>query len=213
MAEYCTASDLYSFGVPRGGIPNPARLVSLVSTSTEVMTLDGHGFDTDDPILFRAEAGGSMPSPLVAGTTYYAIVVSDSTFSVALTAGGSAVNLTTAGSHVLVYTPLPITDCIQWASDVIDEHLVGNSTPLTVPYPKIVVAACADLAASRLLQLTGGATVDLAAKLASTQDLLKSWRKGIALHKSAGQKSGNLAVTGTALLGDTRWSYSGVDKL
>ena len=41
------------------------------------VTLDEHAFATNDPLTFRAQAGGSLPAPLVEGTTYYAIEVDD----------------------------------------------------------------------------------------------------------------------------------------
>jgi phage gp36-like protein len=193
MAQYCTESQLYEHGVPRGGIPNPARLC-YPSASTDIITLDGHGFATDAELLFRVESGGTMPSPLSAGTTYYAIPLTSDTFKVSTSAGGSVVNLTTAGTSVLVSTPLPIDAAITWASDLIDNMLVGNSTPLTAPYPAIIQVACAELAAIRLMQLTGGATIPLTEKLAQTQKLIDRFAKGIPIVKSASQKSGNLAV-------------------
>jgi phage gp36-like protein len=197
VTYYCDEADLYEYGVPRGGLPNPARIVT-VNTSTEVFSLDGHGFRADTQLLFRAESGGSLPSPLAAGTTYYAIPVTSDTFRVSTSASGSAVNITTPGTNVLVSTPLPTMQSIAWASEMIDNMLVGNVAPFS-PVPAIVRAACADLAATRLLQLTGGATVDLAAKLASTNATLSMWRKtGSPLPANAGQASANLAVVASA---------------
>src|SRR6478609_2025292 len=98
MADpYSTVSDLYAYGVPRGAVPNPARLAASVLASSDAFTLDEHGFATDDPVSFRAEAGGALPAPLVAGTTYYAIALTASTFKVAAAVAGAALDLTTDG--------------------------------------------------------------------------------------------------------------------
>lgn len=192
---YCDEADLYEFGVPRGGFPNPARPVT-VATGSEILSLEGHGFRDDSELVFRAEAGGGMPSPLAAGTTYYAKVLTLDTFQVAAATGGAAINITTAGSNVLVSTPLPALQAIAWASEVIDNMLQGNVTPLD-PVPQIVRATCADLAAARLLQLTGGGTIDLAAKLQQTNANLAMWRKGSPLVGVTG-KQAQLAVTASA---------------
>ena len=60
--QYCTEADLYDYGLPRGSLPNPGRIVAEVASGTEILTLDGHGFRDDSELLFRAEAGGSLPS-------------------------------------------------------------------------------------------------------------------------------------------------------
>ncbi len=127
MAEsYCAASDLYDFGMPRGAATNPGHLIASVSAGANTLELDQHGFAAGNPVLFRAEAGGSLPSPLVEGTTYYAIPVTESTFSVAATDGGAAIDLTTAGSRILVIAPLPVTQAIAWASRIIDDMLPAH---------------------------------------------------------------------------------------
>ena len=88
MTAYATRSDVYKYGLPRGMLANPGRLCASVLASTNAFELDGHGFETDDPILLRAEGTGAMPAPLVAGTTYYAIRVSESIFRIAATPAG-----------------------------------------------------------------------------------------------------------------------------
>ena len=87
---YSSPADLYAFGVPRGALPNPGRLAGVVSAADNTIELDVHGFALDDLVSFRAEAGGSLPLPLVAGADYYAIPVRESYFSVASVAGGPA---------------------------------------------------------------------------------------------------------------------------
>ena len=105
---YCERSDVFRW-FPRGGVSNPARFVSAVSAASETLTVDGHGLQLNDEVTFRAESGGTLPSPLVAGTTYYAIPVTDSTFQVSATSGGAAVNTVSNGSGAapLSWNPQP----------------------------------------------------------------------------------------------------------
>lgn len=208
MPAYCEAADLYDHGLPRGGLPNPGRVVDAVVTGTEVMTLDGHGFREDAELVFRAEEGGSLPSPLAEGTTYYAIPLTDATFSVAASAGGAAVNLTTEGVMVIVTTPLPVTAAIEWASAWVDEQ-IPHVLPLEEPYPKTIVAAVADLATARLLRYTGAASVALEEKLAVTQRLLERWARGVPVRGVTRPVSANLAAV-VSSGGDPRgWSSPG----
>jgi hypothetical protein len=217
MANYCTTSDLYDFGLPRGGIPNPARLAAdpPASASTNAIELDGHGFATDDPVSFRAEAGGSLPAPLVAGTIYYAIPLSEGYFSVAETAGGAAIDLTTAGSAVVVHTPLPVDAAIEFASALIDDMLPAHVVPLTAPYPPIVVMSCAELAAAKLAARSGAASVSLTAMADAARKRLERWGQGIPLRGTnvSAQTPANLAQSATApaldVRGFRRWGGTG----
>lgn len=205
MSAYCVTADLYDHGLPRGGLPNPGRLVADVTIATEVLELDGHGFRDDAELIFRAEAGGSLPSPLVAGTTYYAIVVSDSTFQVAATAGGAAIDLTTAGSNIVVVTPLPFATAIAWASSMVDDFLPAHVVPLESPYPPSVVAVTADLAIARLLMHTGGASRDfVTTKLMEAQKLLSRWAKGVPLRGENVPPAAGLAAVAVATATDPR---------
>jgi hypothetical protein len=55
-----------------------------------------------DEVFFVIQTGGSLPSPLVANTTYYVKNANAQTFQLAATAGGAAINLTTAGSAFFI---------------------------------------------------------------------------------------------------------------
>lgn len=78
--------------LPLGGL---FPVAASVGSST--FTIAGHGLSTNDPVLVMS-VGGSVPSPLVAGTTYYAVNVATDTFKVAATSGGSAITLTDNGT-------------------------------------------------------------------------------------------------------------------
>lgn len=74
-----------------------------VDTGTEELTwASAHGCSTGEMVSFTAS---SMPSPLVAGTSYYAIVVNTTVMQVATTRDNAlvptAINLTTTGTSVV----------------------------------------------------------------------------------------------------------------
>ncbi len=214
MASYCSESDLYDFGIPRGGIPNPGRLAAdpPANATTDAVELDVHGFVADDPVSFRAEAGGSLPSPLVAGVAYYAKPVGESYFQVAAAPGGAAIDLTTAGSGVLVLAPLPIAAAIEFASALIDDMIPAHAVPLQEPYPPIVVMTCAELAAAKLAARSGTASVSLSATADAARKRLERWAQGIPLRGTgaSAQTPTNLAQSATAPLLDTRgWARWG----
>lgn len=205
---YCAESDLYDFGVPRGGIPNPGRLAAEppASASTNAIELDGHGFTLNDPVSFRAEAGGSLPAPLVASTTYYAIPAGDSYFRVAAAPDGAAIDITTAGSGVVVLTPLPIAEAIEYASALIDDMLPAHAVPLEAPYPPIVVMTCAELAATKLAVRSGSASVSLSGTADVARKRLERWAQGVPLRgaNTSGQTPANLARSAVAPTLDSR---------
>lgn len=192
-SAYCTEGDLYKSGLPRGGLPNPGRLISAINATTNLFTLDGHGFVADDVLVFRAEDGGSMPSPLVAGTSYYAKPVTDSTFQVAAAGGGAAIDLSTAGASVVVTIDLDLDAAIEWASALIEDFVPAHLVPLSAPYPTIVIATTADLAVARLLAGTAQAQAQIADKIAAAQKLLERWAKSYPIRGANAPASANLA--------------------
>ncbi len=212
MAGYCTRADLYSFGLPRGTIPNPGRLLLSVDAGADRLLLGDHGFALNDPVSFRAELGGALPSPLVAGVQYFAIPVTDDLFQVSATSGGAAINLTTAGSEILVMSPLPVDSAIDWGKEAIDQVLIAHAVPLEAPYPPIVVMTNAELAAAKLGFFSGAGSKSLADMLASANTRLEKWAKGVPL-RGANVKSDdrtNLAVSASVPYADRRgWSRFG----
>jgi hypothetical protein len=199
---------LWDFGVPRGGIPNAGRLAPEppASVSSNAIELDGHGFASGDPVSFRAEGGGSLPLPLVEGTTYYAIPVGQNHFQVAASAGGAAIDLTTAGEGVVVLEPLPTEAAREYATALIYDMLPAHAVPLAEPYPPIVVMTCAELAAAKLAARSGSASVSLAATADAARKRLERWAQGVPLRGtgSAEQTPTNLAQSAVAPALDVR---------
>lgn len=177
MSAYCTQADV-ELRVPSEQLPRPARLVSSVSASTDTLTLEGHGLATDAPVTFRAESGGSLPSPLVAGTAYYAIRLTDSTFQIAAAAGGSAIDLTTTGTNVLLIKRIPWETAITWGSAIVDDSTPAHVVPFTSPYPQIVIEVTAELAAEWLRAWAGSLSAQLADRITWAQARIDRWSKG-----------------------------------
>lgn len=208
-SEYCEPADLFRYAVPRGSFPNPGRLLGDVATGTEILTLDQHGFEDDQPLVFRAEGGGSLPAPLVEGTTYYAIPLTDSTFQVAAAPAGAAIDLTTEGSGIVVTAELPITSWIRAASAEADEA-IGHDVPLEAPYPQAVVTFTAVRAAELGLIHTGQAPGVLAEAMKVERAKLDRWRAGVRPRGPNAPAAANLAITGSAASADPRgWGTGG----
>ncbi len=201
MTAYATRRDVFRYGLARGTIAGEGRLVASSVASTNILELEGHGFETDDEVLVRAIEGGTLSAPLVAGTTYYVIRLTDSTFQLAATAAGSAIDLTTNGVTMLVSIALPFAEILEFYSRFVDAFLPAHLVPLEAPYPVTVVALVAELAAKRLQLIAGVSSVAMTETELAAKAQLERWAKGIPLRDSAATASANLAVTST--LGDT----------
>lgn len=75
---------------PNGGDPREF----IVDASTDTVRSLAHGYSDGQAIVFY---GDTCPSPLVEGQVYYARDATTDTFKVAGTAGGSPIDLTSAG--------------------------------------------------------------------------------------------------------------------
>ena len=210
-SEYCTTSDLYTFGLPRGGLPNPARLVDDVDVASNTFALDEHGFVDGDEVTFRADSiDGAVPAGLTENVTYYALRVNDNVFRVSATSGGAAVDLTTAGNRVLVASPIPYRGAIQWASEIVNDMLPAHLVPLTAPIPELVRMTTAELAVGKLMARQGATPVSLSATVRDAQDRLKRWAKGVPLRGPDAPKRANLsAVASSGYLDAAGWKTSG----
>lgn len=93
-------------------IANPTVITTLnhnflpadVNTGSDVITILSHGFLESSKIIFSST--GTLPSPLVAGTTYYVKNATANSFQVSTTPGSGAIDLTTSGTGTFnVATP------------------------------------------------------------------------------------------------------------
>lgn len=87
----------WGWGTITGG--SPLANTCTADAGTDFITSVGHGMTNGTPVWFLST--GTVPGGLVAGTTYYVVNKTVDTFQVALTAGGSAIDLTSAGSGTI----------------------------------------------------------------------------------------------------------------
>ena len=93
--------------------PQPPKVAtSSVSTTTDLITMTGHGYVTGDVITYRANGGTAMAG-LTDATAYHVIRVSDDTFKVATTAAnasaGTNISITGTGNSSQFFTGRGIT--------------------------------------------------------------------------------------------------------
>jgi hypothetical protein len=203
VSAYCTPANVYEW-LPRGSVSAQPLLVASVDVSANTFTINGHGLADDDALTFRAEAGGSLPSPLVAGTTYYANVSSDSVFSVSASCGGADVNLTTAGENVVAVVALPWSRWIESASAEVEQLLPAHCVPLDAPYPEPVISYTAGLVAGKALSFCGVSSASIEAGLERVRRELDTWRKNVPLRGAIVPPSANQAVRATTTNTDPR---------
>lgn len=89
--------------------------VTISNASPGVVTLASHGFAADDPVVFSTT--GTLPTGLTAGTKYFVkTVLSANTFTVSATAGGAAINTSSAGSgtHSVTWIYSSLASDAQW---------------------------------------------------------------------------------------------------
>lgn len=92
-----------------------------VDTGTDVITANNHG-RSDGEIIRLWNSGGALPAGLSDVVNYFVINSTANTFEVSLTAGGAAVDITSAGTgaHFAGFMPKPIKQSILWL--VGDKH-------------------------------------------------------------------------------------------
>lgn len=198
MAAYSTRADLYRYGgIARGNLVGEGRLVASSTASTDLLELAGHNFETDDQVTVRATEGGTLSAPLVAGTVYYVIRISDSTFKLSATAGGAAINISSDGVSMVVTAQLPVDEMLEMYSRWVDAFLPAHLVPLSAPYPVVVTAIVAQLAGKALMNLDGKSSELVNATELSAKAQLERWAKGLPLRDTRATTSANKAVSAT----------------
>lgn len=195
---YCSRGDVTK-RLPIGTATSPGGMTASSLASSDALTLDGHGLETDDTVTVRALEGGTLPTPLDASTTYYAIRVDHATFKLAASAGGSAVNLTTNGTDVFVVREPDYDTWIEfysrWADSFLPQHLVPMGVDEAV-HP-LVRGIVADLTAKRVLNVAGQDSAVLNTAELAAKAQLERFAKGIPLRGASTTASANRAIVST----------------
>jgi len=144
--------NAYNFGQnllfgPRGGgiyywtaptLTNPGVLLNstgglvTISYASPAVVVSGVNLPNNSAIQLGV-TGGSLPSPLATNTTYYVINVSGTSFNLATTQGGAAINTTNAGSgtfYISVLGDVPLFQNALTVSDASNFVLVFGTNAL-----------------------------------------------------------------------------------
>lgn len=164
-------------------------------SSNSLITLNEHSFETGDAVYFRAADGGALAAPLVAGTAYYAIKVSESSFQVSTTPTGGPITLTSNAVSMIVWADLPFDALLEYYSRFVDGFLPAEAVPLAAPYPVTVIAIVATLVAKRIQFLSGMMSASMDEAEAGAAKQLERWVKGLPVRdKAITQQQTNLAT-------------------
>jgi hypothetical protein len=195
---YCNRRDVNRW-IAAGEITGASRLAASALASSDTITLDGHGLETDDTITFRAAEDGALPAELVEGTVYYAIRLTNATFKVSATAGGAAINLTANGAEVIVHREPDYDDKIEFYSRWADGHLPAHLVPLEEPIHPLVKGIVAQLAGKALLNADGKASALVDAAELAGKAQLERYAAGLPLRGAAVTPAANLATVSTVV--------------
>lgn len=87
-------------------IGSPIAIAGISSSTDKVTTTSAHGLSAGDVVRFAALNGGSLPAELD-GVAVFVLADTSTTFKVAATSGGSAIDITSAGSGDLYVYKVP----------------------------------------------------------------------------------------------------------
>lgn len=195
---YCSRRDV-SRRLPLGSVSSPSGIVASSVATSDVITCDGHGLETDDEVTVRAIAGGTLSAPLAEGTTYFAIRLTNATFQLAATTGGSAINLTSDGVSMMVIREPLFDEHIEfysrWADGLLPAHLV----PLQAPIHPLVRGVVADCAAKRVLNADDKSSAAVDATELAGKAILERYAVGLPLRGAPVTGPANLAVSGASV--------------
>lgn len=180
--------------------------------STDVLTYDGHALETDDEVTVRAASAGTLSAPLVAGTVYYAIRLTNATFKLAASAGGAALNITSDGVEMVVTREPKFNDVIEFVSRWADTFFPAHAVPLVAPIHPLVRGVVADVSAKRVLNANGQHSAAVKEAELDGKAILERHAAGMPLRGGTAQTPTNLAITATSVSsgGDPRGFGSGL---
>jgi hypothetical protein len=84
------------------GLLVASEVLFTADATTDMLSAPGHAIVDADPVVFTTIAGATLPTGVTAGVTYYARdIVASTSFKVAASAGGTAINLTASGGGIV----------------------------------------------------------------------------------------------------------------
>lgn len=194
---YCFRSDVTK-RLPPGTIVSAAGLVASALGATDLVTYDGHSFETNDALSVRATENGALPTPLVEGTVYYAIRLTNATFKLAATVDGGPINLTSDAVSMIVMREPDFDGWIEYYSRWAETSLPAHAVPLgrTEPVHPLVRGLVADLVAKRMFNVGGSASTTIDQMEVAAVAQLERYAAGLPLRGAPVPEATNLAVSG-----------------
>lgn len=117
---------------------------SIASTNVNVTT---DAFTTNTPLAtgwaVQASSTGTLPSPLVAGTTYYVVNATSSSFQLSTIQSGTAIDLTTTGTGTHTFTGM-WSESVEYALNEACSRFVNNApaaSTYTLRFPFVITSA------------------------------------------------------------------------
>ena len=93
-----TSGTLVQYTIASG----TAEKAFTAASSSDTLTSASHGYSNGDTVQVIEDGAANLPTGLSAGTTYYVVNTAANTLQLALTSGGSAVELSADGQGSLV---------------------------------------------------------------------------------------------------------------
>ena len=84
-------------------------LFAFTAALSDTITATGHDFILNTPVQLSVSGGGTLPAPLVAGTTYYVRDVATNICKLSATVDGAAIDITSVGTGTFVITDLALS--------------------------------------------------------------------------------------------------------
>ena len=125
-----------------GNVQTKTGTVTITNATPAVVTYTSSGLITGTPVVFTTT--GALPTGITAGTTYYVLTaLTASTFTIATTVGGTAINTSSAGSGVhtcTITTPTSVTQTNNKPLKVIQAWMRNTSVTPNIDTPLMLVS-------------------------------------------------------------------------
>ena len=117
-------NDIAVVGYWGGNLEDNGSVVSVtIDIATSTFTRANHGYLEGYPLKFTTT--GTFPTPVVAGTIFYAKNITTNTFQISATSGGTVIVLggSQAGTHTVMYAINDLSQ--QWLDDSLARYAAG----------------------------------------------------------------------------------------
>jgi hypothetical protein len=207
--KYCTVEDVFGV-VPASVLMRVALAVASASTTANTLTINGHGLAEDAPFDIVLQSGGTVAAPLAVGTTYYADPVSDVALRVRAEPGGDPIDLTTAGSGMMLRPSCRpgieerIVEYSRWVEDRLPAHAVPLELESNGRYHPTVRGMVALLAAEAALEDSGKTSESVTRRADRTRRDAELRLRGLPMRNAPAASPSNLAMGASPSVTRTR---------